>query len=318
MITFQFRNIMVTALVAVIAFHSLTNKLQAHGFEGDRFFPPTPTTDDPFATDEFAMPTFSFFNTPASADGTEPKTHQIDLSTEFDKEIFPKFSLGVTVTYIFLKPEGQLGTSGFDNLSFSAKYQVLESAKHEFILSVGGEIDLGGSGSKLIGAESYSTYTPMFYYGKGFGDLPNALKYLKPFAVTGTLGYAIPGEAGNADGSLNPDTLQWAFALEYSVPYLQQHVEEVEWLKPFQNWIPLVEFQMNTPVNRGNGFTTGTINPGVLYEGGRFQIGAEAQIPVNGSTGPNVGAVFQVQIFIDDIFPKVFGHPIFFNKDDEK
>jgi hypothetical protein len=32
---------------------------------------------------------------------------------------------------------------------------------------------------------------------------------------------------------------------------------------------------------------------------------------VNAHTGPNIGAVVQVQIYIDDIFPKIFGHPIF-------
>jgi len=317
MLSIQFRKIAVATLMAVAAWNSCTTKLEAHGFEGDRFFPPTVATDDPFATDELSLPTISFFNNPASADGVTPKTREIDISSEFDKEIFPKFALGVTETEIFLKPQGQTGTNGFDNLSLSAKYQVFENAPHEFILSVGGEVDLGGSGSKQIGADSYSTYTPTLYYGKGMGDLPNALKYLKPFAVTGTLGYAIPGEAGNADGSLNPDVLQWAFALEYSLPYLQQHVEEVEWLRPLKDFIPLVEFSMETPVNRGSGFTTGTINPGVLWESKYCQIGAEAQIPVNGSTGPNIGAIFQVQFFIDDLFPKVFGHPIFFNHEDD-
>jgi hypothetical protein len=314
MISFQFCKV-AAAPVAVLALFTLTTKLQAHGFEGDRFFPPTVATDDPFATDELAMPTISFFNNPASADGSSPKTREIDVSTEFDKEIFPKFALGITETHINLKPEGESSSGGFDNLSLSAKYQLFENAPHEFILSIGGEVDLGETGSKLIGAESYSTYTPTIYYGKGFGDLPNCLKYLKPLAVTGTLGYAIPGEAGNSDGSLNPDNLQWAFAVEYSIPYLQEHVQDVEWLRPLQHVIPLVEISMNTPVNRGYGFTTGTVNPGILWESKYCQIGAEAQIPINSATGPNVGAIVQVQFFIDDLFPKVFGHPIFFNKE---
>jgi len=314
MISFQFCKL-AAALVAVIALILFTTKLEAHGFEGDRFFPPTIATDDPFATDELAMPTISFFNNPASADGSSPKTREIDVSTEFDKEIFPKFALGITETHINLKPEGEASSGGFDNLSLSAKYQLFENAPHEFVLSIGGEVDLGGTGSKLIGAESYSTYTPTIYYGKGFGDLPNCLKYLKPLAVTGTLGYAIPGEAGNSDGSFNPDNLKWGFAVEYSIPYLQEHVKDVEWLRPLQHVIPLVEISMNTPVNRSYGFTTGTVNPGILWESKYCQIGAEAQIPINSATGPNVGAIIQVQFFIDDLFPKVFGHPIFFNKE---
>ena len=42
--------------------------MSAHGFEGDRFFPPTIATDDPFATDELLLPAVSFFKSPA-ADG---------------------------------------------------------------------------------------------------------------------------------------------------------------------------------------------------------------------------------------------------------
>ena len=34
--------------------------VEAHGFEGNRFFPPTLATDDPFAVDELALPSFSF------------------------------------------------------------------------------------------------------------------------------------------------------------------------------------------------------------------------------------------------------------------
>jgi hypothetical protein len=292
------------ASVAVLALYSLTTKLRAHGFVGDRFFPPTIQTDDPFAVDELSLPVVSVFNNPAG--GGSPKTREIDISSEFDKEIFPNFALGITATYIVLQPQGESNQSGFDNLSLSAKYQVFENVPHEFIFSVGGEVDLGGTGSKSIGRESFSTYTPTIFFGKGFGDLPKTLKYLQPFALTGTLGYVIPGE------SADPNALDWGFALEYSLPYLQQHVQEIDWLRPLRNVIPLVEFAMDSPLNHGGGPTTGTINPGFLWESRYFQIGAEAMIPVNRATGPNVGVVVQVQIFIDDLWPRIFGHPLFF------
>jgi hypothetical protein len=290
----------------------------AHGFEGDRFFPPTVSTDDPFATDEFSLG-ISSFNNPAASDGLNPKTREIDISSEFDKEIFPKFALGVSGTYENFDPQGNQGPAqdGFDNVSLSAKYQLFENAPHEFILSLGCEVDLGDTGSKALGVDSFSTYTPTIYFGKGFGDLPAELKYLKPLALTGTLGVAIPGESANADGSFNSDALQWGFALEYSLPYLQQHVEDVGLPKPLKDVIPLVEFSMSTSFDRSGTTTTGTINPGLLWESPYCQIGAEAVIPVNAHTGPNIGAVVQVQFFIDDIFPKVFGHPLF-GKDNDK
>jgi hypothetical protein len=72
-----------------------------------------------------------------------------------------------------------------------------------------------------------------------------------------------------------------------------------------------VEVSSTTPFDRSGETTTGTINPGVLWEQPDFQVGAEAVIPINAHTGPNIGAVVQVQIYIDDIFPKIFGHPLF-------
>jgi hypothetical protein len=303
---------------ALLALVGSRERLGAHGFEGDRFFPPTIATDDPFAVDEYSI-SASSLNNPVTSDS--PKTREIDVSTEFDKEIFPKFALGVSATYSNFDPQNREdgpAYDGFQNLSFSAKYQLYENAPHEFILSVGGEVDLGDSGSSEIGVDTFSTYTPTLYYGKGFGDLPDALKYLKPLALTGTVGWSIPGHSMNEDGSFNSETLDWAFALEYSLPYLQQHVEDVGIPHPFQDLIPLVEFNMSTPLNHDGGPTTGTINPGVLWETKDFQVGVEAQIPVNSATGPNVGALVSVQIFIDDIWPKVFGHPLFFGGEENK
>ena len=293
-----------TAAVAALVFYSLSAKLNAHGFEGDRFFPPTIQTDDPFAVDELSLPVISVFNNPAG--GGSPKTKEIDISAEFDKEIFPRFAIGISEDYVILRPQEQSTRAGFDNLSFSAKYQLFENAPHEFIFSIGGEVDVGGTGSLAIGRESFTTYTPKLYVGKGFGDLPDQLKYLKPFAVTGTLGYAIPGE------SVDPNALNWGLAMEYSIPYLQQHVEEIDWLRPLRNVIPLVELAMNSPLNHGGGQTTGTVNPGFLWESRYYQLGAEAIIPINRATGPNVGVIVQVQVYIDDIWPKIFGYPVFF------
>jgi hypothetical protein len=318
MYNFPFCKTAMAAGLAALALQTLTPGLRAHGFEGDRFFPPTISTDDPFATDEFSV-SASSFNNPAASDGSSPKTREVDVSSEFDKEIFPKFALGVSGTYINLDPQGNQAAAqdGFDNVTLSAKYQLWENAPHEWILSLGGEIDLGDTGSKALGVNAFSTYTPTLYLGKGFGDLSDSLKYLKPFALTGTFGYAIAGQPTNADGSLNSNALQYGVALEYSLPYLQQHVEDIGLPRPFSDMIPLVEFTATTPVNRGGETTTGTINPGILWEQPDYQIGAEAEIPINQHTGPNVGAVVSVQIYIDDILPRIFGHPVFFKDDDD-
>lgn len=276
-----------------------TATAQAHGYVGDRFFPPTIQTDDPFATDELALPTVSTIVNPGS-----PTTRETDVGVSFSKEIFPNFALTFSETYVLLSPEGMPTIGGFDNLSLNVKYQLWENAPHEAIFSFGADWDVGGTGAKKIDAASTSVFTPTIYYGKGFGDLPSALKYAKPFALTGTLGLECPTTA-------DPNNLDWAFALEYNLPYLQSQVRDIGLPEPFKHMIPLVEFSLSTPLNRGGGPTTGTINPGILYENNYFQVGAEAIIPANSATGSQVGVVFQIQLYIDDIWPKTFGHPLF-------
>lgn len=271
------------------------DRASAHGFVGDYFFPPTITTDDPFAVDEFPFPTVSWFKSGGVA--------TTDIGFEFDKEIFPKFALSFAGDYLFQKPDGGPGTSGWDDFVAGAKYQLWENEEHQAIFSVGALWQIGGSGSSEVGADSANVFTPTIYYGKAFGDLPDSLNYMKPLAITGTLGEDLPTSA-------EPNNLQWGFAVEYSLLYLQEQVKDIGLPAPFKTMIPLVEFTMTSPENRGGGETTGTINPGILYENRRFQIGAEALIPVNSASGHQVGFIVQFELFIDDIWPKVFGHPI--------
>ncbi len=275
---------------------------RAHGFEGDRFFPPTPLTDDPFAVDELSLPAVTY--NPAQA------AKELDVNGAFTKEIFPKFAVTVQDTYINLNPKGGPAQDGFSPLGFNIKYQLWEVPAHEFILALGSDFTLGGTGSKALDSyQYYTTYTPSLYFGKGFNEFPDQLKFLRPFAFTGVVGYDLYGNAAASNA------LEWSGSLQYSLEYLQDHVEDVGLPRPFKDMIPLVEFQMTTPTNKNATPTTGQINPGVLWEGKYCQLSLEASIPINSRSGPAIGGLFQVQIFIDDIWPKVFGFPIFGHDD---
>ena len=272
----------------------------AHGFEGDRFFPPTISTDDPFAVDELSLPTVNLFHDPGV-----PITREIDFGGEFDKELLPGWDLEFSDQFTTLLPKGSPSVNGWQNFDLGSKLELIQSPAHEFIASVGVDWAIGGTGGKSIGVDSFSTVSPAIFLGKGFGDLPDSVPMLKPFAITTDVAEAFPTEAAN------PNSLEWGIALEYSLIYLEQNVKDTGLAHPFRDMVPLVELVMNSPENRGGGETTGTVNPGVLYEGRYFQLGAEAVIPVNSHSGPNVGFLVNVNIFIDDLFPKLFGHPLF-------
>jgi hypothetical protein len=291
----------------------------AHGFAGKRFFPATLVTEDPFVADELSLPTISYRKVPGEGDG--PAQRETDFSVDMSKRITENFGVGFGATYKQIQPDGGDTQRGFDNLAAGVKYKFYQSNEHETILSAGVDWDIGSSGSKRVGAESFSTFTPALFFGKGFGDLSDDMKYLRPFAVTGQLGIGIPSRAsattvndeGDAEVERNPHTLQWGFAIEYSIPYLNANVQGTGWREPFNQLIPIVEFSFSTALDRGQHGTTGTINPGVIWAGRYVQLAAEAVIPVNSRSGSRVGWIAQLHFFLDDLFPTTIGRPIFPN-----
>lgn len=284
----------------------------AHGFAGKRFFPATLATDDPFVADELSLPTISSRRT-----GGDPSTLEQSISVDVSKRITTDFGIGFGASYLRQRPDGGLTVNGFDNAAASAKYQFYKSDVHETILSVGADWDIGGSGSKRAGADSFSTVTPTLFFGKGFGDLPETVQYLRPFALTGSAGVGIPTRASSMttedDGSLtteqHPNVLKLGLALEYSLPYLQSFVKDVGLRKPFNRIIPVVELSLEKPINRGGGPWVGTVNPGLLIAGKTMQVGIEAVIPVGKADG-RTGILVQLHFFLDDLFPTALGKPL--------
>ena len=299
------------------------SRAHGHGFAGARFFPATLSTEDPFTADELSLPTISTIRT--QDDGG---TRETDLSMEIAKRITPNFALALGETFSALNPPDGETVSGLGSLELGAKYQILVSDPHETIVSLGLEAEVGGTGSGSVETDSFTTWTPGILFGKGFGDLPERFRCLKPLALTGMAGLAFPTSASTHSATVDevtgaravelerhPNVLEWGFALEYSIPYLQSQVQDMHWHAPFDHLIPLVEFALETPLNRGTGGkTTGSINPGVIWAGQHVQFGVEAIIPLNGRTGNNVGLIAQLHFYLDDLFPHSLGGPLFGGK----
>jgi len=288
----------------------------AHGTAGKRFFPATLLTEDPFVADELSLPTISTIKTPASDDAAA--TRETVFSVDMSKRITENLGVGFGAAYKQLRPDGGDTQRGFDNAAASIKYKFYQDNERETIVSAGVDWDIGSSGSKRVGAESFSTVTPAIFFGKGFGDLPESAMYLRPLALTGSVGIGIPSRAdstsfndeGDAVIERHPHVLNLGFAVEYSLPYLQAFVKDVGLREPFNQIIPIVEFAFATPLDRGRGPTTGTVNPGILWAGKYMQLGLEAVIPINHQTGSRVGWLAQVHFFLDDLFPTSIGKPL--------
>ena len=302
------------AVLLVISSQALTSRVQAHGIAGDRFFPVTLAIDDPAVADEASLPTFA---RTIGSDGTR----EHDLSFEYDKRITENLGLAISDTFSQIRP----GATGFQNLDLGLKYVAIVDPDHEFMLSVGAVASIGGTGASGI-ADGFTTLGPQLYFGKGFGDLPKAFDPLRPLALTGQIGLAIPTRARSVTITPDPDggdpaldiekhptVLNWGFSLQYSLPYLNAHVREVDGPDILKRLVPLVEVALQSPVASvpdGGHTTTGTVNPGVLYEADAYQIGVEAVLPINAASGKHPGFIVQLHFFLDDIFPNSIGKPL--------
>ncbi len=285
----------------------------AHGFAGQRFFPTTFQVDDPFISDEFSV-----LVNRVKQPGDEPnKLTQIDI--DYSKRIMPNFGLEFHEAYIHLGSDRDGSANGWDNFGVGAKWQFLTDAPHELIMSIGTDIDIGGTGAHQV-SDSFSTISPALFFGKGLGDLPESMNLLRPFAITGVIGPNVPTRSKNvfvnADGitdvERNPTTLTWAFSLQYSLMYLQSFVKDIGLGDPFKRMIIVTEFPMETCMNADcKGQTTGTVNPGIVWAGKLMEFGIAAQIPINSRSGSSVGVLGLIHLYVDDLFPKSLGGPIF-------
>jgi len=312
-----------SALWAILIASAPLTDASAHCYVGARFLPATLNVDDPCVADELSLPTVASFKT-----GDIPAARQLDVSGELSKRITESLGLSVASTWTHLRPPGGPNASGFQNLETSLKYQFLTDPVHEFVLSAAVSVEWGNTGARGVGAESFSTITPTLFFGKGMGDLPDSARWLRPFAVTGQVGYAIPSKTQKIINGLDPDTgeptvdvdfrshfLVYGATLQYSMPYLKANVADLGLPDVINRLIPLIEVQFATPVDNSirnpDLKTIGTVNPGVLWVGQYFQVGVEALIPINRASGSDVGVMGQLHWYLDDIFPNSIGRPLF-------
>jgi hypothetical protein len=182
------RTLLATLAVGSIA---LAGHAHAHGFAGDHMFVSTLLIDDPNVADEASLPTFSYL--PQPTDGG-PASNLYGLGFEFDKRITENFGFAINTGYNWLTQPGAKTANGWSNLVVTLKYKPYVNDEHEFLVSVGvqrviARSGANGSNGAVLGNDDSSSTIPTLYFAKGFGDIP--VGWVRPFMLTGELGYAI-------------------------------------------------------------------------------------------------------------------------------
>jgi hypothetical protein len=305
-------------------------------YVGDRYFPSTLATTVPTPADFYNPP--YFVKLPDTS--TTPTTHEIDIPTTYSRLVTRDLGVFFTETFRILEDANRGTRSGFQNFVIGAQYQLYSNPEHQFVFTVGGTAAIGGTGSPGI-ASSFSTLTPTIYIGKGFGDLPDSMAWLRPLTVSGTVAVAVPTESSTLTSlgtinipradvgaftspatvpfgpttlseTINPKILLLGFALEYSLVTNQYTGANRTGTRYPEGWVPLVEFTTATPLNGPLvGRTTGTVNPGVIWVSRYLQVAAEAIIPIDAHSGRDIGARIQAHLYLSAIFPDFYAKPIF-------
>ena len=304
-------------LMVATAMLGAVDSVHAHGIAGNRFFPGTLTFDDPAVADEAVVPNVSSSKHP-DGDGNVVDNR---FNWAFIRLLTPNLAVGIDSGWIHRNWANSL-QSGFDVTNLSIKGLAYRNDLHEILVSAGLGWGIGHSGAKGVDANAPDLLQPGIFFGKGFGDLPDGLAWLRPFGITGavTLEHPMTGSSINfgvdaQTGRLGPmltrnvDTLHWGFALEFSTLYLTSRFTpgKLPNEEPLNQLVPLVEFSFISP--RGEK-TVATMNPGLSYVAVSWQVAVEAIVPLNSEAGKSVGARAQLLLFLQDLIPSLFGKPL--------
>ena len=304
-------------LLIMLAMLGGIHSAHAHGIAGNRFFPGTLSFDDPAVADEAILPNFASFKSPV--DGGNVVDNRFAWS--FFRLLTPTLGFDVDGAWVH-RNWGNALRSGFDVTSLGLKGLVYRNDLHEMLVSARLGWGIGHSGAQGISANAPDLLQPGIFFGKGFGDLPDGLAWLRPFGITGavTLDHPMTGSSINfgidpQTGQLGPmltrnvDILHWGFAFEFSTLYLTSRFTPGKLPKdePLNQLVPLVEFSFDSA--RGEK-TIATVNPGLSYVAVSWQLAAEAIVPLNSEAGRSIGARAQLLLFLDELIPSLFGKPL--------
>jgi hypothetical protein len=289
----------------------------AHGIAGNRFFPGTLAFDDPAVADEAIVPLYSTFKHPAEIGDGQVVDNAFNWS--LFRLVTPTLGVGVDSGWVH-RNWGVGRRSGFDITSMDLKGEVYRNDLHEILVAAGTTWGIARSGAQGAGVNAPNLVAPGIFFGKGFGDLPDSLAWLRSFGVTGAVSFEQPLAGGTSTnvrldsqiGQVGPlqtrnvAVTHWGLAVEFSTLYLTTP-GKLPKEEPLNQFVPLVEFAFDSvPGSK----TFATMNPGLSYVAVTWQLAAEAIIPLNGAAGRSVGARAQLLLFLDDLIPAVFGKPL--------
>ena len=286
-------------IIAVLAMPA--GAAYAHGVVGDYVFLEPLITQDPAPANELDI------LAPSWNRSSGANTYSIGSSVEkvlwLDDKHMPRFSIGGGSGWVHQSPFQEPSVQGFDGVTMFAKWAFFYSKEHEFLTSIGMQIQLP-TGNTGIQSSSHTSLGPTFLWEKGLGDLPNApvLKYLRPFGIQTDFGY-VPAIGGPTHHHMFADA-----TIEYSLPYLSNNVQDIGLKWPLRNMFLFNEINYDQVITGPSGQTFPALlaTPGIAYISYHFEVSLGTQFALNNAARPGTHAAVLglLDIFYDSFFPK--------------
>src|SRR5262245_57799118 len=167
--------------VGVLVCGFVAARAHAHGVVGQRSFIEPFVAEDVNPKNEFVIAR------PEWDHARDGRTFSLGFGLE--KKLADRFSITLDSEWDAVSPDDpdEPYTTGFNNLGITLKDAFFISPAHEAIASVALEAT-APTGTNEVGAEQDWSFKPFLLYGKGFGDLPAGLEYLRPLAIQGDAG----------------------------------------------------------------------------------------------------------------------------------
>jgi hypothetical protein len=265
----------------------------AHGVVGQRTFIEPFITEDVNPKNEFVIAR------PQWDHGSDARS--LSLGFGLEKKLADTVSITLDSEWDSVSPRApdEPQVTGFNNLGITLKDAFYINPEHEGILSAALEAT-APVGKAAVGAEQDWSFKPFVLCGKGFGDLPRSLQYLRPLAVQCDAGFEISIDHARTT------TLAYNMAWQYSIPYLQSFVTDLGLGWPLNDLIAVAEFNFEHAVHgEDSGQSRYFTTPGIVYMDRYVEIGVAGRFPLTSQAQQEInwGVIGIVDFFIDDIFP---------------
>jgi hypothetical protein len=219
-------------------------------------------------------------------------------SVYLEKTISPNSSFSIFAGYQRFEQEQEPTTSS--NLELAYKRILVEIRRHEFVFTINPSIELP-LGDNNGGSETHPRAGIDLLFQKGFGDLPDLLRVLRPAGIEGDWGWQSK-VTGARDDLMSAD-----FELEYSLPYLDENVAANSVPRAIRDLTPHLDFgyAQYLSAHRNSSAPDFELTPAVAWLSSTFEVNLGAQVALNraaSGTGA-VEFVWMLGVSFDQIVP---------------